>query len=121
MREQRETRSGSPCRTLNVFNQPTKTISLRVTNAHWRIEYLFCDLSHAVQQRATAGQHDAARELSFPTRVFDLISDVHQHFFSTRLKYVAEDLTRELARWTSTDRRHVDELASLHLAQRAAA
>src|ERR1044072_1430378 len=121
MREQRETRSSSPCRTLNVFNHPTKTISFRITNAHWRIEYLFCDLSHAVQQRAATGQHNAARELSFPTRVFDLVSDVHQHFFSTRLKNVAEDLTRELTWWTSTSRRHIDELASLHLTQRAAA
>src|SRR6185369_2638891 len=93
----------------------------RITNAHWRIEYLFCDLSHAVQQRTTAGQHDTARELSFPARVFDLVGDVHQHFFSTRLKDVAEDLTRELAWWTSTDRRHIDELTALHLTQRAAA
>src|SRR6185369_17292459 len=92
----------------------------RITNAHWRIEYLFCDLSHAVQQRTTAGQHDTARELSFPARIFDLISDVHQHFFSTRLKDVAEDLTRELSWWTSTNRRHIDELTAFHLTQRAA-
>src|SRR5215813_5458135 len=103
IREQRETRSGSPCRTLNVFNQPAKTISLGITNAHWRIENLLCDLSHAVQQRATAGQYDTARKLSFPTRVFDLVSNVHQHFFSTRLQDVAEDLTRELTWRTSTN------------------
>src|SRR5215216_6484225 len=43
MREQRETRCGSPCRTLNVFNQPSKTISFGITDAHWRIKDLFCN------------------------------------------------------------------------------
>src|SRR5689334_23216422 len=103
MREQRQTRSRSPRRTLNIFNQTAETISFGITNSHGRIENLFRDLSHAVQQRAAASQHDTARELTFPTRVLDLIGDVHQHLFSARLENVAEDLARELSWRTSPD------------------
>src|SRR6185503_16719218 len=118
MCKQCETRRGCPRRTLDVFNQTTEAISFGISNSHRRIKNLFCDLSHAVQQRATTGQHDTARELSFPTCVFDLVCNVHQHFFSARLKDVAKDLPRELAWWTTTNRRHIDELAAFHLAQR---
>src|ERR1051326_9088266 len=89
MCKQSETSSGGPRRTLDVFNQATEAISFGITNSHRRIEHLFSDLSHAVQQRSAASQHDATRELSFPTRVFNLVRDVHQHFFSPRLENVA--------------------------------
>src|SRR5215217_774347 len=119
--KQRETCSSSPRRTLDVFNQPTEAISFGISNSHRRIKNLFGDFGHAMQQRAAPGQHDAARKLSLPTRVFDLIGDVHQHFFSTRLKDVTQDLPRELSWRTPTYGRHIDELTSFHLTQRAAA
>src|SRR6185369_17792605 len=92
MRKQCKTRGGCPRRTLDVFNQPTEAISFGIPNSHRRIKNLFRDLSHAVQQSTTANQHDTARELSFPTRVFDFVCNMHQHFFSARLKDVAKDL-----------------------------
>src|ERR1051325_6061983 len=103
MREQRQTRCRSPRRTLNVFDQTTEAISFGITDSHRCIKNLFRDLSHAVQQCATTSQHDSTRELSFPTRVLDLIRNVHQHFFSARLQNVAENLARELARRTAAD------------------
>src|ERR1044072_8229128 len=103
MSKQCQTRRGCPRGTLYVFHQTTKAISFGISDSHWRIKNLFRDLGHAVQQRAATGQHNAARELSFPTCVFDLIGDVHQHFFSTRLKDVAKDLSRELTWWTATN------------------
>src|SRR6185503_20225773 len=121
MREQCETRRGGPRRTLDVFNQTTEAISFGIPNSHRRIKNLFCDLSHAVQQRTTTSQHDTTRELSFPTRVFDLVCNVHQHFFSAWLKDVAKNLARELSWWASTNRRHVDEFATFHLTQRTTA
>src|ERR1044072_731251 len=72
MCKQCETRCGCPRRTPDVVNQTTEAISFGVPNSHRRIKTLFRDLSHAVQQRPTASQHDTTRELSFPTRVFDL-------------------------------------------------
>src|ERR1044072_6895613 len=120
MCKQCETSGGCPRRTLDVFNQTTEAISFGIPNSHRRIKHLFCDLSHAVQQRTTASQHDTTRELSFPTSVFDLVCHVHQYFFRSRLKNVAKNLARELAWWTATDRRHVDKLAAFHLAQRTA-
>src|SRR6185436_20726950 len=101
--EQCETRGRCPRRTLNVFNQPAETISFGITDSHRGIKHLFSDLSHAVQQRAATSQHNSARELSLPTRIFDLVSDVHQHFFSARLQNVAKYLARELAWRTSTN------------------
>src|ERR1700741_436428 len=118
MCKQCETRGGRPRRTLDVFNQTTEAISFGIPNSHRRIKNLFRDLGHAVQQRTAAGQHDTAGELSFPTCVLDLVCNVHQHFFSAWLKDVAKDLARELAGWSSTNRRHIDKLATFHLAQR---
>jgi len=46
MREQRQTSSGSPCWTLNVFNQTTKTISFGITYSYRRIE----DLDDFIEQ-----------------------------------------------------------------------
>src|SRR5262245_6792493 len=120
MCEQRQTRCCCPRRTLNIFNQPTEAIAFGIADTYRRIKHLLRDLSHsvqpcaassqtesdrgaAVQPSAAASQHDSARELSLPTRVFDLISDVHQHLFSTGLENVAENLARELTWWTSTN------------------
>src|ERR1041384_6467461 len=103
MCEQRQTCCGGPRRALNILNQATEAISFGIANTHRGIKNLFRDLSHAVQQRTAAGQHDPTRELSLPTCVFDLIGDVHQHFLGARLKNVAKDLSRELAWWTATD------------------
>jgi len=99
----RETRGCRPCRALNVFDQPAETIAFGKTDSHRRIKNLFGDLGHAMKQCSAAGQHHATRELSLPTSVFDLIGDVHQNFFRTRLKDVAKNLSRQLSRRASTD------------------
>src|ERR1044071_7008133 len=55
IRKQCETRCSCPRRALDVFNQTTEAISFGIPNSHRRIKNLFCDLSHAVQQRTAAG------------------------------------------------------------------
>src|SRR6185436_11671868 len=61
------------------------------------------------------------RELPFPSRVFDLISNMHQHFFSTWLQNVAKDLSRKLTRRSTTNGRNIDQLPAFHFTQRTAA
>jgi hypothetical protein len=92
MCKQCETRRGCPRRTLDVFNQTTEAISFGIPNSHRRIKNLFRDLSHAVQKCTTTRYYNTTRKLSFPTCVFDLICDVHQHFLCAWLQDVAKDL-----------------------------
>src|SRR2546427_5390631 len=97
MGNQSKPRRCCPGGALNIFDQTAKPVAFRIADANGRIENLLGDLSHAVQQAATTGEHHAARKLPLPTRVFDLISDVHQHFFRARLEDVAKYLARKLS------------------------
>src|SRR3989441_3398206 len=54
MRNQRESGRGCPRRALNVFNETSKTIALRITNADRSVENLLRSFDHAVEQRAAA-------------------------------------------------------------------
>src|SRR6185295_1890874 len=59
LRYQCESRGRGPHRTLHVFNQPAKAITFGITDAHRRIENLFGNLYHPVQQCTAAGEHHA--------------------------------------------------------------
>src|SRR5437016_5714071 len=84
--------SSGPRGTLNVFDETAESIALGITDSHWSVKNLLGNLDHAIEQRAAAREHDPAGELPVPSRVFDFIGDVHQHFFGARLQDVAQDL-----------------------------
>jgi hypothetical protein len=77
---------------LYILYQSTKPISLGISKANWSIENLFRDLSHSAEKRSATGEYNPTRQLSFPTRVFDLVCDVHQDFFRAGLQNIAKDL-----------------------------
>src|SRR5437763_15652511 len=113
LRHQRQPGSRSPGGTLNVFDETAKSITFGITNAHGSVKNLLGDLDHAIEQRASAGEHDAARQLPVPTRVLNFIGYMHQHFFGARLQDVAKNLSRELARRPAAYRRDFDHFAAL--------
>jgi len=92
-----------------------EAIAFGITDAHRRIEYLFSDFNHAIEQGTATCQHDAARQLTIPTGIADFIGHMHQNFFGARLQNVAENLPRKLSRRAAAYRRHLYHLASLRI------
>ena len=110
-----------PCRTLHVFDQSTKAIPLRVPNPDRRIKTCSAisvmPLSNAPPPVITTPLESC---LSQPA-LSDLVGNVHQDFFRTRLQDVAKDLTRKLPRRAAAHRRNIHQLAPLHLRKGGAA
>jgi len=52
---ERKARGGCPAGTLNVFDQPAKSVSFGITEADRRVKNLLGNFNHAFEQRATAG------------------------------------------------------------------
>jgi hypothetical protein len=60
MRYESKTGCSGPRRTLNIFNETPKPISLGKADPHWSIKNLFGYFGHTVKKSATAGENNSA-------------------------------------------------------------
>src|SRR5258708_40339343 len=69
LRNQRESGGGGPCRALHVLDKSAEAIAFGIADTNRRVKHLFCDLNHAVEQRAASRDHDAADQLPVPPEI----------------------------------------------------